>query len=1159
MSQDTPILEPSLQAGSAASSTSGAPASDSAAGAKPLPFIRPADIYRRMEEEREKERRSQESSRPSIDSNASRPRERDIFTSARQSQDSSRPRIDTASGIVRDTRSPALAPPSSSLSTEQLSAESKALDVPEEQETSRKLKSTLDPVTERKSEYGFENMLKEAGPDHPSSVAPATSVPLQGPSPLSASSSRSEQAEPLTAISASSNYSDRPDPVTASSQSSEKSLPHFLPVFRGVSDFGTEFLDRNSGQRGNLSTARQPAFEAHNVQSNPSTSSGASSLPLPQGEHAATTRAETSDPTGADMHHNPSVGLRSVVHQGFDESQDQVPHTPLSISDSVMRSNSATASDISPIISRAPSSFPPGAGPHQNGSQHPSIAEEMENASNTPAQLEATQPPVPHRTAHPPSEPALPPPPPPVKDGYRRDYSVPSPGNSQARTPLKVGTVGVPEAEVAAKSSATPTNSRRPWGPLQTTPQGPLDRENQNTAIKTEAALRDSPLPALPSTPSTPAGPPTRGTVRELAEKLESRSGRASPAISLDQDPETPRPVNSRLDSFRPTLPGGWQSYSTNAEVPVPQQDEGVIGHGMEQAARPTHSQGDGAEDSPISSEDDDIPTAGPPKPRRQESSYGPSKTAFAAAAAAGSALVGAFTSATGLDTKHEEDPRSYEVSEDESTTKPGAHGDVSTRDLGNVTSEDRSGPLSPDQDEEPLAPSPPAKDTPSEVDAPASTLGYFPPPLRTSKVVETPSPAVNEVSSTTRPPMFPALSSETSGQDTENDRLRKEIVRSLTPKSTQFEGESARPFDDDVPLPQLPVANQAHSSDLDSDDLVEPEDRNAQNLESESNQTHPSLSQTAAAPAIIDNVSRPINNATQARIVTDTGEHPVLEHRFSWEAQPETGTSSPSLSAALASASSPRVAQGIQVESNTPETIRPHAQPNSPSATTSSRTIHPLIPAETSRHVQDDGDAAFEESSHRLKTPPQNIPMEPTSRSDQTGLRATNSNSLSHSSARETPFRDILSLGQPQDRIQAFNINRAVVASQDTGLEEWLRAMGSRESEHSDILRNNGRLSAQENEDLAAFKPSPARTKFQRLASMANTNQSTDPEYDPSISNSPSGGRSNNLPISGQGKKLLKDAGKIGGQAGVVAKGLFAKGKNKLRAGGGGSDKVAI
>ena len=34
---------------------------------KPLPFVRPAEIYRRMQEEKERQRQSQESSRPSID------------------------------------------------------------------------------------------------------------------------------------------------------------------------------------------------------------------------------------------------------------------------------------------------------------------------------------------------------------------------------------------------------------------------------------------------------------------------------------------------------------------------------------------------------------------------------------------------------------------------------------------------------------------------------------------------------------------------------------------------------------------------------------------------------------------------------------------------------------------------------------------------------------------------------------------------------------------------------------------------------------------------------------------------------------------------------------------------------------------------------------
>jgi hypothetical protein len=224
---------------------------------------------------------------------------------------------------------------------------------------------------------------------------------------------------------------------------------------------------------------------------------------------------------------------------------------------------------------------------------------------------------------------------------------------------------------------------------------------------------------------------------------------------------------------------------------------------------------------------------------------------------------------------------------------------------------------------------------------------------------------------------------------------------------------------------------------------------------------------------------------------------------------------------------------------------------------------VPPIAPADTLRRVQDEAPNNYDEASRSADAPPQGSPTGSSFRPPQPGLPNSDSNSVLHSSTREIHFREILSLGTPQDRIQAFNTSREVIANQDTSLQEWLRAMGNQLPEHSDILRNNGRLSTQESENLTSFKPSPARSKFQRFASLTNPSQatslSTDPEYDPSIINSPSGGRSNALHMPGQGKKLLKDAGKIGGHAGVVAKGLFTKGKNKLRPGGGGGDKVAI
>jgi hypothetical protein len=1087
-----------------------------------------------MEEEREKERRSQESSRPSIDSNASRPRERDIFPSALQSQESSRPKIDSASGIVRDNRSPARAAPSSSLSSEQLPSENKSLEGSEDTDNSRKLKSTLDPVAERKSEYGHENMLKEARPDHPSSIAPATT-----------SSTGTEQAEPVTATSASSKYSDRPDPVAASSQNSEKFLPNFLPVFRGVSDFGTDFLDRNLAPSDNLSPARQPVSEAQDVQTNTTALSGAPSSSTKGSQDATSTKAATSDPAGTEMRHSPSAGLRSVVHQGFDDSQDQVPQTPLSMADSVLRSNSASASEISPIISRVVSSIPPSAGVNQ----HPPIAEETAGARTPPMQSAAAQPRAFQEAEQSVSEPELPPPPPPpVKDGYRRDYSIPSPGNSQARSPVTVGTVGVQEGQLASKSSATPTGSRRPW---EITPIASEDSQDQRRTFETKAGLKDSPLSTPTSTSGALAGPSTRGTVRELAEKLESRSGRASPAISIDRDIEPLHPAPARLESFRPSLPGGWQSYTTNTDAPSLHQERSPALRSTEETGRPTPTQPDRAEDSPVSSEDDDMPTAGPPRPRREGSGYGPSRTAF--------------TSATGL---HSEHPRSYEVSDDESViTNPIARDNTSKTYIGNVTSEDQVGTLAPHREKDPsttlsIAPIPPAKDTPIEpidIESPGSTLGYFPRPLRTSKTPETLQPKVHDVPSPTRPQILPALSPDTPVQDTESDRLRKEIVQSLTPRSTPYEDELARPSDDDdAPLPQLPVTVQPHSSGSAFDTSALPGTNNAatRNVNANSNHSLSDARQMPASPIVTDKaLPQPIAsvevlrqpNTIRAETVAVPTDRPKLEQRFSWEPQLEIGASAGE-AAASAPAMPPWGAQRSHGESDRSHPIS---------------VVSAIAPADTLRRVQDEAPNNYDEAIHSADAPPQGASTGSSFRPLQSGLSTSDSNSILHSSAREIPFRDILSLGTPRDRIQAFNTNQEVIANQDNGLQEWLRAMGSQLSEHSDILRNNGRLSAQESENLTSFKPSPARSKFQRFASLANpsqsTSQSTDPEYDPSITNSPSGGKSSNLHMPGQGKKLLKDAGKIGGQAGVVAKGLFTKGKNKLRASGGGSDKVAI
>jgi hypothetical protein len=134
------------------------PRSPLASPPKPLPFVRPADIYRRMEEEKEKERerRSMESGgRPSFD------------------------------GVRSSSRTAERAEPAPAPQVQPKQTEQKQTEEPQDAHAGRNLRPGLATVAERKSEYGLEGLIDSYGSDDMTAdlepVAPPSSVSKKPP------------------------------------------------------------------------------------------------------------------------------------------------------------------------------------------------------------------------------------------------------------------------------------------------------------------------------------------------------------------------------------------------------------------------------------------------------------------------------------------------------------------------------------------------------------------------------------------------------------------------------------------------------------------------------------------------------------------------------------------------------------------------------------------------------------------------------------------------------------------------------------------------------------------------------------------------------------------------------------------------------------------
>ena len=1177
---------------------------------KPLPFVRPADIYKRMQEEKEKEkeRKSQESSRPSMDS-----------------------------VMVKQNDPPT---PNN----------------PKESDPPQRLKPTLEPVSERKSEYGMEglNINESMAPEE---RRPTTSKKFELPNRAS----------------------------NTDSKPSTSSLPQMLPDVSRVSGFGESFFGSTGTSEGNFSDT-VPDFP------------GASSQP-PSQELRQTAPEK-------DLRNQPSLGFTSAVHQAFDKAEEQVPPTPSSATGSTVgRSASGGTSAVSPIISRGPSAATerlPGIvdvttptiaeGPGESNSRprssgSPSTLRQYGRGSS-PSQGMAPEP-----TESPPQS---------FIPGHRRDLSTPSPDNSPARTPavesirqlrqpqeVEIAATTPTDAGFSTSSSSQnseiaqeehPVGTRAPDAPLATS-------DHQN--VGTHAGARNSstmPDQTLPSTSAAQHGrnrtdSSSSNRVRNLADKFESgsrpgsahsttpRASLLSAATQKTDEIAPPRPIADRMGSFRPHLPGGWESSASIAPAPAA---KGLESRAIRQKPEQIDSSAAFEPSSTtISTEPDDNQSISLSKPPSSVSQIkDATEEAFSALTAAGSALTGAFAAAAvGLDhhdssTEFSADKQAFRGepkdrspnTRDRSThSNTVVHPEASRAFLPGMTNDELSSE----------APTPLPENAEASPSATSKDPEYFPPPLSVHNAPNTPTTHFREASPAKQQPSLPLLTTDTKPRQYESDRLRKEIVRELTPMSpsepTTAETDYSNYQDSKVSTsPSLsrpghesgviPKEYESYWNDGNSDDELSeasPEPSRLEHAPSTEGQEAASLrgellhptdpKQQGPLPPVLQ--EQPAKGLSQPANLALTQDEPAQErprtlpHRFSWEQplhdlsadpapaqeptaaptsdflssaiypegqsfQPQVGTSGSQGTYPMQTVPSlsmneppkiPEKDNRIDISENIPSSQReqfdsgkelPVDPPGLEVSSSVGERIHdePLM----SEHENDQkilaqpspiGSYETRSEEHPLPEPPQQ------GNSTSAAPDIYPGNYILPTLPPKIPaFREIVALKTPAERIRGFNDARGQFARLPVGLQAWVDETFRRLPEHEDLLTISGRPFP----SPQGHKSSPSRSRLGGLVPgggqagpQTHQQQYLNVSSQPAVSNgppqsgavgggspqasSPSGGSSGKISsqqVQAKGKDLLHTAGVFGGKANVAAKGLFSKGKSKFRA-ASGAEKV--
>ncbi|KAL8790355.1 MAG: hypothetical protein Q9213_000708 [Squamulea squamosa] len=1118
---------------------------------KPLPFVRPADIYRRMQEEKERERQSQDSSRPSMEA---------IMADGRSRND---PRSNSRGAPERS----------------------------EEVEHKDMLRSSLEPVVERKSEYGTGGISFDK-------TEPKDAAEVQ-----QSNAARSSQETELNGI--------------------KSSLSPQLPDVARMSGFGELFAPTPRNPEG------PPAMSAPQQ---PDTPHFTSDQPV-QGQSDSL------------LQHQPSLGLRSVVHQAFDTTHGTVPETPSSSTadSSLGRSGSGGTSAVSPIISRGPSSATTNlnlrdpqirpATPQAIGGRASSLDRPLSSDSLSTPKADARDP-SPNAADQPPAR---------FIPGHRRDLSTPSPDNSPARTPALETKKQLQQPQEAELATTTPIETRFPqiYGQPASLHSGWISPTKLPGAAESTSPIK-SPIDEVPKSPAESS----RSRVRNLADKFES--GRSSPAGS-ERAPSPvksnfasslvtsqPRPLPAdRLESFRPRLPGGWESSASLASATIPNKREATassvpLGKRLENTAGDRsnlRSESPTTTSGPIKSQ---YPRAS--SPIQAEEAVAASDP-FASLAAAGSALAGAFSTAIGPD----KDGNKQDIS-GESPVETAKQPNLATEDRGldrtvshkAFTNTDyipeASKPTllaTPDDGSSSIMPTPLDKMSQPGLSGESKAADYFATGAKQHQQTSADSYTTQDSASTKRSQLLPSLSTDT-GPQYESDRLRREIIRELSPRvaSEPSTAESNSPMRDGSRNPNH--VRQQHES------LIIPREYDSYWNGSSSEQSSRASSLKGPLQAGYDHNQNVVTPLHEEEIPVSEGTRPqpqnkLLERpdmppaRFSWEIPSENNTPKPpppqgppqpssqdvrASGNGLDDSRGPPLLHGELPSQQRAHELDPGQIPIGVGAPSAPMDKGRSMEAQAENHI-----AEAKRSMDSARVHPRTASESPTYQDqprpsmDELGLSSTRSEPHQHqrldpsgdteeplksqNTAQDLPtppappsvmpkiqsFREVLALKEAQDRIRGYNETREQFANMETGLRHWLAVTTTEFPEHKDLLPNGritgliGAKSLASRNKLGGLLPTGSSTQqpyYQQYLNASSPSGASDgtqvPAGNSTLGYSPSsgggGGKLSSQQMQARGKDLLHTAGVFGGKANVAAKGLFSKGKSRFR--GGNADKAS-